>query len=194
MSHFRLIFEMLDFFDLEEVEFEGGFAAEHGDHDAHFAASHVDHVDFALLAFERAVDDADNVALGHVDREFRFSDADALHEGFDFFGGDWRWRGAGTNEAGDVWRVADNVPAVVSDGHFDQDVAREDFFFGDFALAVFDFDFLFLGHEDIENFLAHVHGFDALFQAIEHGFFETGVGVDSVPAAAVIGGLLGHNG
>ncbi len=47
----------LHFFDLEEVEFERGFAAEHGDHDFDLSAGHVHVVHLSLLALERTVGD-----------------------------------------------------------------------------------------------------------------------------------------
>ena len=64
--------DVLHLLHLQEIEFERGFAAEHGDHDFDLATAFVHVVHLTLLAFERAVGDRDEGSLRDVDLEFRF--------------------------------------------------------------------------------------------------------------------------
>src|ERR1700677_27725 len=75
----------LDFFDLVELEFAGGFAAENRDERADLFFFRLDVVDDPGEVEERARGDLDAVALGEIDLELGRLDAHLLEDRLHFF-------------------------------------------------------------------------------------------------------------
>lgn|SRR6266702_1630041 len=146
----------LNFFYLQGVKLDRSVATEHADEYFDLALLSVNLIDSTVEALEGAVDNADDFADAKVDAVFRLSNTHALLDFDHFFFRNWRWLSAATNKTSDAWCVTNDIPCVFGHLHLDKDVALEDFFFDDFALAVFDLNLFFLWNHHIENLVGHV--------------------------------------
>jgi hypothetical protein len=183
----------LDFFDLCKIEFQRRFAAKHRHEDLDLTSRTVDVNDLSFEFLERTITDFDGHADLDVDRERGFlARCHALEESLDFL---FRERGrcrAGSDEPCHVWRVANHVPRTVIHDHFDEHIAREDFFFHHLALPVLNFDFLFGRNDDVEDLVFHRQRADTAAKTVGDVFFVARVRVDRVPAASEFKGLFRH--
>ncbi len=179
--------------DLQGIELDGSFAAKHGNHDFEFAFLGVNFGDGALEAFEWAVDDGDNFAHLVVDGVFGVFYTHALLDFGDFFLGNWGGLGAVADKAGDTWSVANDVPSLIRQAHFDQDIALENLAVDNFAFAVFDFDALLFWYDGVEDFALKFGAADALVDTFGDLVLVTAVGTDGVPSASVVITVYCHN-
>lgn len=176
----------LSLLDLQAVELDRCFAAEHVDQDFELALGRVDFVDGAVEALERSVDNIDDFTDSKVNLVFRLFLTHALHDLFDFSIFDRAWIIAGTDEAGHGWGVTYDVPGVLGKLHLDQDVTLEDLLLDDFALAVLDLDHLLFWYQNLKDLILHIQGIGALADRLGDLFLVAAVGVDGVPLFACV--------
>ena len=172
---------VLDFLDLEAVEFDWSFTAKHIDQDFDLTLVLIDFIDHAVEAFEGSVDDVDGFTDGEVDLELRFFYAHALLDVLDFVFGDRSRGSTGTHETCDVRRIADDIPRIFGDVHLHEYVTREDTALDDAAATVLDFNLVFLRDNDVKNLVGHVHGLYALAQVFGDAVFVAGIRMNYVP-------------
>ena len=179
--------------DLKEVEFDRRRAAEDGDHHLHRVAIEVDVLDHALEAGERTIDDADRLALVEVVLRLRLLDRlfYLVENLVGFFVGERNRLLAGTDEARDLGRVADEVPGGVWNlaafrrlfgFELDEQVAREETRGGLNLLARLHLDHFFGGDFDAADLVFHTVSLGALNQTFGDLLLEARVRVDDEPA------------
>src|SRR5918996_5676408 len=174
-------YRSLELLDLEEVELHRRLAAEDADEHLDLVPLGVDLVHGADELGERAVLDADALALGVLDLELRRLDPHLLEDLLDLGLLERQRPVARADEARDARRVAHDVPALVAHDHLDQHVAGEDLAVHRLALAVLDLDLLLHRDEDLEDLVLHAHRLDAVLEIRLHLVLVAGVGVDDVP-------------
>ena len=191
---------------MEEVEFDGGFAAEDGDEDPDFALAFVQVVYRAQEIGERSFDDFDGFADGKGGFVFGSGLGHKFHDGVDFGFGQGSGLLTDADKAGYPLCGTDCQPGIVVDDHFDQHVAGEELFFDGFFLAVMNFDLVLGGDQQLKHLVFQIHGFDPGGEGEGDFVFVAGVGVDNVPVSlgiiclsnddVIVGGSLeffGHN-
>ena len=179
----------LDFGDLEEVELDGGFAAEDGDEDLDLALGLVDGADSAQKVGKWPLDDLDGFAKREGGLELRCGLQSEGENGVNFFLGNWGRIIAGANEAGDALGGADGEPRIIGDNHLHEHVAGKNLFFDGAFLAFADFDLVLGGDENLVDVIGQTHGLNFGLEGVGGSGLMTGVGVDDVPLGA--GGIVG---
>lgn len=139
----------LDFRDLEEVEFDRGFAAEDRDKDSDFTFVLVNLVDSTEHVGEWTFDNLDCFANRESGLEFWSLLRDVFLDGVDFLLGKTSGSAASANEASDALGGADGEPRVIVDFHPNEEVSREDFFLDGGLFTFVDFDFFLGGDENL---------------------------------------------
>src|SRR5690606_29656420 len=160
--------EPLDLFNFQEVQFNRRITPKEVDHDADLRLVGIDSRDRADEVVEGAIDDPYLLAHLEGDLHLRRFLRHAVHDLLDFFRAQRRWLVAHANEAGDARRIANHVPRVFVHLHLDQNIAGEDATLDGTAFAILDFNLFFSGHNDVKNFVAHAHGFNALLDGMAH--------------------------
>ena len=179
----------LDFGDLEEVELDGGLAAEDADEDLDLAFGLVNGADSAQKVSKWSLDDLDGFANGEGGLELRRGLQSEGEDGVNFFLRNGGGVIAGADEAGDALSSADGEPGVVGDNHLHEHVAGEDLLLDGTFLAFADFDLVLGGDENLVDVIGQTHGLNLGLEGVGGSGLMTGVGVDDVPLGT--GGIVG---
>lgn len=185
LRHYKLYF-----FNLQKIEFDGGFATENGNQHPEFTMFFVDAFDRAKKVVEGTVGDFDGFAEAKVGFELGGAQSSKLHNSVYFRLGQGGGFGAHADEAGDALGGSDNQPGIVVYNHFDEQIAGKDFFLDGVLFAVLDVDFILGRDEDLENFVGLAKCGNALAEGFGDPGLVAGIGVDDVPAAG-LGQLFG---
>src|SRR6185369_12277699 len=108
---------VLNALNLQAVQLDWSFPAEHVHEHLQFALLRVDFVDGAIEALERSVGDVYDFADAVVNLVLWLFQAHALLDFFDFVLVDGGRFGTAAHEAGNAWGVAHNVPSVFAHFH-----------------------------------------------------------------------------
>src|SRR5437660_3334034 len=179
--------DLMDLFDLQQVQLDRSLTAEHVDQHLELALFRVDLIDLAVEVRERPIDDAHRLSDLELDTDLgRFLLHLLLDRPHLFFLK--RHRAVGrADESGHARGVANHEPRVVRHHHADKDVAGEDSLLDVTALAVLDLDLVLHGDEHLQDLVLHVHRLDPLLEVLLDLLFVPGVGVDHVPLRFLLG-------
>ena len=185
----KIKFWRLDFGDLEEVELDGGFAAEDGDEDLDLALGLVDGADSAQKVGKWPLNDLDGFAKREGGLEFRCGLQSKGEDSVNFFLGNGSGVIAGADETSDSLGGADGEPRIIGDNHLHEHVAGKNLFFDGAFLAFADFDLVLSRDENLVDVIGQTHGLNFGLEGVGGSGLMTGVGVDDVPLGA--GGIVG---
>ena len=174
-----------DLLDLREVQLHRSCAAEDRHRDANLRLLVVDVLNRTVEIGERAVLDSNQLTDRPQGLGLRLLDAllhlvnDLHHLGF----GNRRWPVLRTaDESGDLVRVLDQVPAVVSHLHLDQHIARKEAALRHGFLAVLQLDHFLHRHQDAAELVLQLGTVDSLAKVALNRLLHAGIGVNNIPA------------
>src|SRR6266545_788523 len=170
-------------FDLVVLELDRGQPPEDGHHDLELPALGIEIVDGALEVDERPLDHPHLVPLLEGGLELGLLGA-LLHlaqDALDFFGRQRHRLRARAHEARDLRRGSHQMPRVVGELHFDQQVAGEELLLRFDLLTAPDLPHLLRRHDDAAEHILEAEALGPGLDPLPHLLLETGVSVDHEP-------------
>src|SRR6266545_4530237 len=176
-------FAMSEPFDLVVLELDGGEAPEDGHHHFQLTALRIEVVDGPLEIDEGPLDHPHLVPLLEGGLELGLLRA-LLHlaqDALDFFGRQRHRLRARAHEARDLRRGSHQMPRVVGELHFDQQVAGEELLLRFDLLTAPDLPHLLRRHDDAAEHILEAEALGPGLDPLPHLLLETGVSVDHEP-------------
>src|SRR5579863_684579 len=173
----------LDFFNLEEIQYDRCLTSEEGDQHGNFIAIHIDLAHRANKLGERTINDAHTLAFGETDFCFRLISflRDLLENGFHFMFLQRDGTGTGTNKTCDARCVTNNIPGLVAHDHLYQYITGKDFALHCTPLPLLDFHLFLHWNNDAKDFVPHIHRGNTCFEMALDLIFVARIGVDREP-------------
>src|SRR3989344_2834810 len=173
----------LDALDLVGLQFNRRLAAEHRNQYLNLSSLFVNLANFSFKVLERAVDDADRIALGEVYRVANGVAFRALEDFLRLFGRKRHCLICRADKTGNLRGITHDAPCIIGRYHVDHDVAGKYLLAHFRAAAVLYLYFLLRRHYDVKYFLFHTERLDALLEISRDSVFIAGIRVNSEPLA-----------
>src|SRR5438270_6997005 len=150
---------LLDFLNLEEIQYHRCLTTEKGNQHSNFIAIHINIADRAYKFSERAINDTHALAFSEANlslwliRLFGY----LLQNRLDLVFLQRNWAIARTNKARDTGCIPYNIPRFIAHNHLHQHITGEDFTLHCTPLTLFNLHLFFHGDNHTEDFVAHIH-------------------------------------